>query len=44
MKMLYVGICIGIIIGAVLLMVVACCVNAGNISRRVYEWSNKDGW
>ena len=42
MKMLIAGITLGIAIGAVAVIVVACCMNIGNISRSIDEWSNRD--
>lgn len=42
MKMLIAGIAVGILISVVAVMVVACCINSSDISRRMEKWSNSD--
>ena len=39
-----VGLVIGAVFGAVILIVVSCCVAAGNFNRNLEKWSNKDGF
>lgn len=36
MKLFFVGVLIGMLVGAVTVMVVACCINSGDISEQEY--------
>jgi gas vesicle protein len=36
MKMFLIGMLIGMLVGAVAIMVVACCINSGDISEQEY--------